>query len=158
MESNSVEPPPPPKFDRQSLQAFNTRQQGVKPYGCMYCEETSHKRADCPQVSTLDGRKKILAEKTLCFNCTEPRHRAGGCVSKMSCELCSRRHHTSICNEQHLKGESAMSSCGDDKVVYPVVVVKVGGIECCDLLDSGASSCYASANRKAANRDQTQED
>lgn len=38
-----------------------------------------------------------------------------------------------------------MSSLGDDKVIYPVVVVKVGGIECCALLDSGASSCYASA-------------
>ena len=38
-----------------------------------------------------------------------------------------------------------MSSCGDDKVVYPVVVVKVGGIECRALLDAGASSCYASA-------------
>ena len=96
-------------------------------------------------MSTLDGRKKILAEKKLCFNCTGPRHRAAECVSKMSCELCSRRHHTSICNDQHLKGESVMSSLGDDKVVYPVVVVKVGGIECRALLDSGASSCYASA-------------
>ena len=38
-----------------------------------------------------------------------------------------------------------MSSLGDDKVVYPVVVVKVGGIECCAFLDSGASSGYASA-------------
>ena len=38
-----------------------------------------------------------------------------------------------------------MSSLGDCKVVYPVVVVKVGGIECYALLDSGASSCSASA-------------
>lgn len=38
-----------------------------------------------------------------------------------------------------------MSSFDDDKVIYPVVVVKVGGIECRALLDSGASSCYASA-------------
>ena len=104
----------------------------------MYCDETSHKSADCPRVSTLDRRKKILAEKKLCFNCTGPRHRAADCVSKMSCELCSRRHHTSICNDQRLKGESVMSSLGDDKVVYPVVVVKVGGIECHALLDSGA--------------------
>ena len=58
----------------------------------------------------------------------------------MSCELCSR-HHTSICNDQHLMGKSVMSSLGDDKVVYPVVVVKVGGIECLALLDFGASSC-----------------
>ena len=138
--------PPLPKFDRQSLRAFNTRQQGVKPRTCVYYEETSHKRADCPRVSTLDERKKILEEKKLCFNCTGPRHRAADCVSKMSCELCSRRHHTSICNDQLLKGESVMSSRGDDRVVYPAAVVKIGGIECRALLDSGASSCYASAN------------
>ena len=64
---------------------------------------------------------------------------------KMSCELCSRRHHTLICNDQRLKRDSVMSSLGDDKVVCPVVVIKVGGIECRALLDSGASSCYASA-------------
>ena len=38
-----------------------------------------------------------------------------------------------------------MSSLGDDQVVYFVVVVKFGGIGCRALLDSGASSCYASA-------------
>ncbi|XP_078345136.1 uncharacterized protein LOC144667518 [Oculina patagonica] len=63
----------------------------------------------------------------------------------MSCYFCSRRHHTSICIDQKPKGESVMSSVDDDKVIYPVVVVKVGGIECRALLDSGASSCYASA-------------
>ena len=39
--------------------------------------------------------------------------------------------------------ERVLSSLGNDKVVCPVVVVKVGGIECHALLDSGASSCYA---------------
>ena len=38
-----------------------------------------------------------------------------------------------------------MSSLGGDKVIYPVVVVTVDGIECGVLLDSGSSSCYASA-------------
>ena len=60
-ESNSLEPLP--KFDHQSLQPFNTRQHGVKPCACVYFEENSHKSADCPRVATLDGRKKILAEK-----------------------------------------------------------------------------------------------
>ena len=51
VESNSVEPPPPPKIDRQSP-------------ACVYCEETSHKSADCPCMSTLDGKKKILGQGT----------------------------------------------------------------------------------------------
>ena len=38
-----------------------------------------------------------------------------------------------------------MSSVNAEKVIYPVVVVKDGGIECRALLDSGSSSCYASA-------------
>ena len=38
-----------------------------------------------------------------------------------------------------------MSSLGGDRVIYPVVVVTVDGIECGVLLDSGSSSCYASA-------------
>lgn len=38
-----------------------------------------------------------------------------------------------------------MPSLGDNKVIYPIVEVKVGGNECHALLDSGASSCYASA-------------
>ena len=38
-----------------------------------------------------------------------------------------------------------MSSVDTDKVVCPVVVIKVGGIECRALLDFGSSSCYASA-------------
>ena len=89
----------------------------------------------------LVGGRKFWWRKTW-FNCTE--HQTAECVNKMSCELCSR-HHTSVCNDQHLKGKSVMSSLGDDKVVYPVVVVKVGGIECLALLDFGAFSCLASA-------------
>ena len=38
-----------------------------------------------------------------------------------------------------------MSSVDADKVIYPVVVIKVGGIECRALLDFCSSSCYASA-------------
>ena len=38
-----------------------------------------------------------------------------------------------------------MSSFDDEKVVYPVVVVNIGGIECRALIYSGAASSYASA-------------
>ena len=34
---------------------------------------------------------------------------------------------------------------GEGKVIYPVVVVKAGGIICRALLDTGAGSSYASA-------------
>ena len=57
----------------------------------------------------------------------------------------SWKHHTSICPHQQPGKESAVSSLGDEKVIYPVVVVTVDGIECCALLHSGSSSCYVSA-------------
>ena len=60
------------------------------------------------------------------------------------CQLCSKRHHTSICGEQPRRG-TMMSSFDDEKVVYPVVVVNIGGIECRALIYSGAASSYASA-------------
>ena len=46
-----------------------------------------------------------------------------------------------ICNDKRLKGESVLSSLGDGKVVNPVVVVKVGEIECRAELAFGACSC-----------------
>ena len=38
-----------------------------------------------------------------------------------------------------------MSTCDGDKVIHPVVVIKVDGVECRALVDSGAASSYASA-------------
>ena len=73
--------------------------------------------------------------KRLCFNCTGTRHRAADCKSR-SC-VCGQRHHTSICNK---------SQQGNDaKVIYPVVVVKVWGVKCRALLDTGTGSSYTSA-------------
>ena len=136
---------PPPKRDRSPLRNYNTRQQEPKTRACVYCEDTSHKSSDCARVASFDERKRFLAEKKLCFNCASPKHRVAECASKTRCNFCSRKHHTSICPHQQSKGESVMSSVDAEKVTYPVVVVKVGGIECRALLDSGSSGCYASA-------------
>ena len=84
-----------------------------------------------------------MADKKLCFNCACPKYRAAECSTKARCNFCSRKHHTSICPDQQCKGESVMSSVDADKVVYPVVVIKVSGIECRALLDTGSSSSYA---------------
>ena len=89
----------------------------------------------------LTAGRNFWRRKKLCFNCTGPKHRAAEYVSKMSWELCSRRHHTSICNDQRLKAESVCLVLAMTRsVIYPVVVVKVGGIECRAVLDSSASA------------------
>ena len=131
MESSEL---PPPRRDRSPLRNYNTRQQEPKTRACVFCEDTSHKSSDCACVASFDERKRFLVEKKLCFNCASPKHRAAECASKTRCNFCSRKHHTSICPDQQSKGESVMSSVDAEKVIYPVVVVKVGGIECCWIL------------------------
>ena len=132
---------------RERTRAYSTRQRDVKDKGrtCVYCDEATHRRIECQRVSLPNERKMILAEKRLCFNCTGTKHRASECNSKTTCQNCSKRHHTSICEESKPKGEKLLSVPDDDKVIHPVVIVNVDGIECRALIDSGAASSYASA-------------
>ena len=121
---------------------YNTKQQEGKTRACVYCDETSHKSSDCPRIAGYDERKKFLAEKKLCFNCATPKHRAAEWASKARSIFCPKKHHSSICPDQQSKGECVMSSVDKViyKVIYPVLVIKVGGIGCRALLDSGSSS------------------
>lgn len=110
---------------------------------CVYCEDTQHKGTNCPKVVKREQRKKILAEKKLCFNCAGGQHRAADCKSKITCQKCKKRHHTSICQES----EQLLVAGGNTnmRVTHPVVIVEVEGVKCRALLDTGAGSSYASA-------------
>ena len=101
---------------------------------------------DCHRVTSFDERKKILATKKLCFNCTGPKHRAIECNSKISCRHCAKKHHTSICDRQQAREPGMTTSqVGNSAVIHPVVIVKVLGYKYRALLDSGASHSYASS-------------
>jgi hypothetical protein len=134
--------------------AFHSRDSNV----CVYCQSTDHKAPQCNVISSPEARKKYLADNKLCFNCASGQHAASSCKSKISCQKCKRRHHTSICFNPEDNGELAMTSNvgsthlrnGPNKlspttVIHPVVVVKVGGMKLRALLDSGASHSYVSA-------------
>ena len=95
-------------------------------------------------MSNIGERKRILSEKKLCFNCTAQQHRANQCNSKRTCTICKRKHHTSICDKQD-ESKTLLLAASDKMVVYPVVVVKVEGISCRALLDTGSGSSYVSA-------------
>jgi hypothetical protein len=104
---------------------------------CVYCEESTHKGANCSKVKTREERKKILAQKGLCFNCTGAQRK-----SKLGCQKCKRRHHTSICDQVT---EQFLGASSSTNVIHPVVIVQVGGFKCRALLDTGAGSSYVSA-------------
>ena len=65
--------------------------------GCVYCED-DHRSAECQNISSTNERKKILSERRLCFNCTGKKHSAINYTNKHSCQICNKKHHTSICD------------------------------------------------------------
>ena len=140
------------KSRKERLRALNSRNGDGAPIRvCCYCESKTHKAINCDKVKDVGERKKILAAKRLCFNCTGAKHRASECKSSISCRNCERKHHTSLCDkppkqppESREPGMTA-SQIGQSSVIHPVVVVKVNGLKFRALLDSGASHSYVSS-------------
>ena len=133
---------------KQKTPFFHTRdlEHETAARACVYCEENTHKSVECTKVANAENRKKILARKGRCFNCTGSQHQAANCKSKSRCRKCKRKHHTSICDETPPQEKllTAQSNC-ENTVVYPVVIVDVEGVKCRALLDTGAGNSYASA-------------
>ena len=124
---------------------FQTDDKMGKPRGCVYCHEPGHKSAECDKVKSLTERKRLLSERKLCFNCTGGKHRAAECRSKIRCQRCTGKHHTSICDQEQQQFLIAREQYhATEPVTYPVVVVSVNGVKCRALLDTGAGSSYAS--------------
>ena len=126
-----------PKHDQRRDQLLQAKQKDRKP--CVYCNVNNHKISESEKVKEIQERKKIISEKKLCFNCTGKEHRASECTSKRSCQICQRKHHTSICDKN-----SQMMMAAESLVIHPVVAVKVNNLMCRALLDTGAGSYYAS--------------
>ena len=128
----------PPFLRYRSFQAL---QKDERVRGCVYCEKPDHKSVDCKAVASVDERKRVLGRKHLCFNCTGIRDRAADCRCCVLCQVCQKRHHTSICDRL---GEQLMTATSAEKtaVMHPVVV-KVQGVKC--RAHTGAGSSYTSA-------------
>ena len=130
------------RHDRGGDRSFQTKQEDWKPKACVYCKSSEHKSVDCEKIKGVADRRKYLSANKLCFNCTGTKHRAAECLCKFFCQKCNGKHHTSICDKI---SNQLMLATGEGLVVYPVVVVKVEGVMCRALLDTGAGSSYASA-------------
>ena len=44
------------------------------PGACLYCCSEQRKAINCNNVQSIEERKKIIADKRLCFNCTGAKH------------------------------------------------------------------------------------
>ena len=128
------------KYDRPRKVLFSNDRERV----CVYCQGEDHKPSSCTKVTDVNARREILARKRLCFNCASGNHRAANCPSKRACQNCNKRHHTSICDSKPKSDLMKMTTKNGSECVFPVVVVKVNGVKCRALIDSGAGSSYAS--------------
>lgn len=129
------------KYDRPRKVFFSNDRERV----CVYCQGEDHKPSSCTRVTDVNARREIVAKKRLCFNCASGNHRAANCPSKRACQNCNKRHHTSICDSKPKSDLMKMTTKNGSECVFPVVVVKVNGVKCRALIDSGAGSSYASA-------------
>ena len=93
------------------------------------------------------GRTKAVScKKKLCFNCATPNHRTAKCFSNKTCLHCHKRHHSLICDrEQTDSGKQTLTTASENNEgIMPVLTVKVDGITCHAMIDTGAGNSYAS--------------
>ena len=137
------------KWDR-SRKLYQVRGQDFNPKECVYCGDVSHKPSNCQKITKIEERRATLAQKNLCFNCATPNHRAAECFSKATCQHCKKRHHTSICDRNLTPKDgrkdknTLMTASGSNEGILPIIPIKVDGITCRALIDTGAGSSYAS--------------
>ena len=144
-------PPRPPRLPRD--RSFYARQGEPNPrHACIYCDRVTHRSWECENVTSPAERRRILQNKRLCFNCTGAQHSASQCRSRASCVHCKQRHHSSICDRPSATGRQTANNGGvaltatqeGEKVCHPIVIVKLNGVICRALLDTGATASYAS--------------
>ena len=137
------------KWDR-SRKLYQALGQDFNPKECAYCGDVSYRPSNCQKITKIEERRATLAQKNLCFNCATPNHRAAECFSKATCQHCKKRHHTSICDRNLTPKDgrkdknTLMTASGSNEGILPIIPIKVDGITCRALIDTGAGSSYAS--------------
>ena len=149
--SRPPRPPRPPRTPRDN--SFYAQDRGpLSRRVCVYCHRETHRSWECDSVTSPAERRRILQSKRLCFNCTGTQHNASQCRSRTSCVHCKQKHHSSICDRSTTAGRQTTTRGGvaltatqeGEKVCHPVVLVKLNGVTCRALLDTGATASYAS--------------
>ena len=71
-----------------------------------------------------------------------PDKRAVDCFMQTTCQNCHNYHHMSICDceKPDIGRQTSMRPNGNDKGIMPVLKIKVSGISCGALIDTGAGS------------------
>ena len=110
----------------------------------MYCEKPGHRSSDCKTAKTVTELRNILSDKKLCFNCAGAKHRAAKCRSAKTYLTCKNKQSTSICDKLADSKSDPILETTETNVTYQVAIIKVNGVKCRVLLDTGSGSSYIS--------------
>ena len=144
----------PTRLRDKGFQTKDSTNSSPSQRACVYCDAVDHKSANCHNIVAVTDRRHHLSAKQLCFNCTGSKHRASECRSRSKCQVCQRKHHTSICDRLRDDRQSGARSSdqlmtavgvGKKAVTYPIITVEINGVMCRALLDTGAGSSYVSS-------------
>ena len=106
----------------------------------MYCERSDHSSSDCKTAKAVTESRKILSDEKICFNCAGAKNRTAECCRAKTCLKCKNKHHTSICDKLADSKPEPMLVTTETNVTYPVGIIKVSGVKCRALLDTGSGS------------------
>lgn len=72
---------------------------------CVLCQEDNHQLDSCCSFLSkpLEERRKYVQEKRLCYGCLKPGHSAKECRCRLTCNVCKRRHPTSLHDDNFVK-------------------------------------------------------
>ena len=80
------------KFSTSSLLSGS----GSAKFSCLFCEGNNHSSNRCTKVTDPKIRKRCIFQKSLCYICLSPKHKAANCKSNYLCKKCNGRHNIAI--------------------------------------------------------------
>ena len=83
------------KFSTSSLLSGS----GSAKFSCLFCEGNNHSSNRCTKVTDPKIRKHCIFQKSLCYICLSPKHKAADCKSNYLCKKCNGRHNIAICQK-----------------------------------------------------------
>ncbi|XP_042626645.1 uncharacterized protein LOC122147619 [Cyprinus carpio] len=128
---------------RNRVRVFTTQSNAesrkvIKPVNkilCVLCQEDNHQLDSCCSFLSkpLEERRKYVQEKRLCYGCLKPGHSAKECRCRLTCNVCKRRHPTSLHDDNFVKMirilPSAARSQSDPNDVTNAMALSVTGEE-----------------------------
>ncbi len=87
---------------------ITAKPQNCPPRPCSCCQR-DHQIDSCPSflAKPLSDRKLLAKEKGLCYGCLTPGHRTKDCKRRKICSKCSRKHPTSLHDDDYVPNPSS---------------------------------------------------